>query len=145
MVSASAASESMSRMVLAGTRPPRTGWAGRAGRADSLLDRSPRGYNGGLSGAVRRGRSRRVEMGRGATLPAFPFGSAPPVGPYGPSPVSGTFPIGRSVLAHAPIRTDAGPASRRGGRQGPSGHRPHHPRDRGRRRPDRESRPVGPP
>src|SRR5258705_10603858 len=38
--------------------------------------------------------------------------------------VIGPIPIGRSALAHAPIRTHARLASRRPGRQGPAGHRP---------------------
>src|SRR5215510_14810179 len=50
--------------------------------------------------------------------------------------VSGAHPIGRRVLAHAPIRTHARPATRRRRRPRPGGHRSDDPADHHGWRPD---------
>ena len=73
------------------------------------------------------------------------IGPATPSRRSRPAVSAGRYPRGRSRCPRAPLRTDAGPPTGRRRRSVPGHHRPDHPPDHRRRRPDRQGRPVGPP
>ena len=114
-------------MVLAGKEPPDE-CDGKLAWGSSREDTSAVGAGAGSNARAR--------------LPPVSF----PLRADRPCPTStGHTPLEGVVCAHAPIRTHARDPSRRPGRQEPGGHRPRHPPDHGRRRPDHQGRPVGPP